>query len=106
MIALILRNNSKLCFMIIFIISGKFRSESFDEKYDPGQDVYIGTQLFVQLEWAVRLEGFSFFIENCAMIQDEDRMIKMIDQNCYSRTLEAQLSGDSHLSSHGKCQFR
>lgn len=83
-----------------------FHDEAFAQPVEDDHKVFVGTQLYVQVEWALKSNQFQFYLANCQLTSDQsDAAVRLIKDNCYSETLCAKLIGN-HYSTDAKTQFR
>jgi len=84
-----------------------FRDSLFSQIVSPGEKVFIGNSLYVQVTWAVKSEDLQFYLSNCYVSSSRsDIKVQVVQDNCYASTLGAHLIGSSHYSVNSNARFR
>merc|ERR1712176_317394 len=65
------------------------------------EKIYVGDEIFAQVTWSSknRDKRLNFFVRNCALVQDQERHLPVVRNNCYSETMKAKLLSEEHLVS-------
>ena len=69
--------------------------------------IFIGKKLFIDVHWKLNSQKLNFYLHDCQLsTQNSDMKVRIIEENCYSKTLETKLIGKSHFSENSSSKFR